>query len=167
MPSKFHANQELADDLLMAVGSVTVTFAHLESHIAHLAQCFIRGGAGGIVTSQLSFKLLLDLTAALFADQLSDQKDLIGEVDELIRDCGKAEEKRNVVVHFGWGIGGLQMNTVVRTKRRTKRKVGFVFETEDLNLEQVHAIADEIDACSARAFDLANSTRDRLMALGR
>lgn len=130
------------DHYLVEIGRVVANFAILEKELSSLIHCLLgtNEDVTQIVTSELSFRNLLDLSASL-VKQLHSPKEteLFKATLKLVE---KAEEKRNLIVHSIWKVGfdwG-----VTRSKNTAKRGRGLQTQNEFYSLEDLQIVAVQI-----------------------
>jgi hypothetical protein len=145
----------LPDEALAEIGRITVQFAILEFYLARLVHGLLEqtGDVGWIVTSELSYPKLQDLSMSLVMDIHGTAK--AAEYREVLREVSQAEADRNVVSHSQWGILMPKGEPLlIRSKYTAKRKKGLSRQRQELTVEDLHAMAYNIAiaAHELRAF---------------
>lgn len=139
------ANSNVSDEMLRALGRVTVNFQLMEMMINTLTGLLISEDAriGQIITSNFSFSRVCDVFLSIVRLRADGHDELITEVEGLIKTASELEHKRNTLVHscytVGEGDGGSH-----RFKYTADRKKGWKFQSERLTPLQVHQIANEM-----------------------
>ena len=129
-------------EFLAEIGRVVANFALLEYEFYILIHGLLgtRKEISRIVTSELSFRNLLGLSASLV-------KEIHGEEEaerfkETLKLASEAEEERNRIIHSVWGGGG--SGNVVRSKHTARRAKGLSFQREEYSQEDLSATARKI-----------------------
>lgn len=106
------------------LGRISVEFQRLESRLASgIAFLLDPDDAylGAIVTAQLSFRVLIDLFAALYHHRFDDPlKDK--ELAKLLGRCAEAEQRRNQIIHSEWTPDYKTGKDAVRTKYTARKE---------------------------------------------
>jgi hypothetical protein len=144
----------LPDEHLAEIGRIVVHFAILEWNLVQLIHLLLATDPGTTraITSQLSFRAELDLSAALVTEKLGAQAaNRFKPVAKLLLD---AADERNAVAHSIWGLHLSSPRPVVRQTRFTvSRRKGLTKRQSDLHPEDLHAVADRI---SVATFELVS-----------
>lgn len=144
----------LEEDFIKSVGRLTLNFAHLEF-------CFMLlvGSQSGspqplnqIITSELSFKQLLNVSAGIYREIEPDLKK-IGIFEEILKESSEMEQKRNTVTHSFYGHNR-KTKTIIRRKNTVRRAQGLVEHEEKIDAETVNKIADQINNLSIKLKQL-------------
>lgn len=145
--------------LLAPLGEVTVYFNLLTQTIS-MGIWFLMGGAsleaqhvGRIITSELSFRGLVNVYCSLYRYRFQDRERLAA-VDGLRKRLEKAEEKRNTVSHSMWGAAPTPGKST-RIKATAKARKGWTPEFQEMSASDLQVIADEF---AALASDLQDET---------
>jgi hypothetical protein len=129
--------------LLTEIGRVVANFALLENELFILIHWLLGTDKeiSRIVTSELSFRNLLDLSASL-VKQVHDTDAAI-EYGQVLKLVSEAEEERNRIIHSRWGAGG---HHAVRTKHTAKRGKGHTMQREQYMKDDLYAVAYKISS---------------------
>jgi hypothetical protein len=134
----------LRNDFLAGIGRVVANFALLENELFLLIR-FLLGvdtNIAGIVTSEMSFRNLLDLSTSLIKEKHGG--DEAKQCAEVLKIASEAEEIRNRLIHSVWGVWGSGGAIVIRTKHTAKRGKGLNFQREEFTLDDISAFAVNI-----------------------
>jgi hypothetical protein len=136
----------LPDDALRELGRVTAHFALLEYDLIELIHFLLRLDAGSAraITSEQSFRGLQNLAFSLVKARREDQEQRFREILKLV---ATAEEKRNVVAHSLWGVGGTSHNgsvSIIRTKYTAKQRAGLKLSRQIMTSADIQQIAMEV-----------------------
>lgn len=139
----------LNPEQLQALGQITADFQLLEETISSLILDLIGADpdVAEIITSELSFRKLVDLLSALFKHQVRNERKIV-EMERLLTRANAVEQKRNTIIHSGWTWGGTD-ETITRVKTTAKQKHGLRVHTVEMNTGMLKQIADEIAELSA------------------
>ena len=96
--------------------------------------------ASRILTSELSFRNLLDLSSSL-VKQIHGEKEA-ERYKGVLKFASEAEDERNRIIHSVWGSSGGK--NIVRTKHTAKRGKGLGFQREEYTEEDLSAVAHTI-----------------------
>jgi len=146
------------DDLVWALGNLTVWFNMLESHVlAETWHVVTRGpDMGHLVTDRMSFARVVDLLVAAYLLLAPDRK---ADVERLRTDLVAANKKRNTFVHGIWAPDR-DPKQVVKGSRVAKYQSGWVGpdveSRHDLaaTIAEVHKTIMEIRHLSGRVVDV-------------
>lgn len=111
-----------------ALGLISMNFQALESALS-LSISTLLGAerdTGRILTSELSFKQLLNVLVALTRNRVSSNmwqgsQDVVKQLEELASACFRMEELRNQYMHSVWIAAHLKASEGVRRKVTAKR----------------------------------------------
>jgi hypothetical protein len=149
------------DDILSAIGAVTVSFGLLEHQVGLLAGSMLGQPplVCGAITSALSFRklcgLVVDLAEMNFADDDARRQGFV----ELIKRARPLEEDRNRISHSLWGAGRTD-GAVTRIKATPSRaKEGFHLKTEDHSAASLHEIANRMNVLSTDITNFLTAKR--------
>jgi hypothetical protein len=128
-------------ELLTEIGRIVANFAILENELFILIHWLLGSDReiSHIVTAELSFRNLLDLSASLVR-QVHGTK-AAKNYKEALKFATKAEDERNHIIHSLWGMRGLN---ATRIKHTAKRGKGHSIQREQLTQEDLFAVAIEI-----------------------
>jgi len=134
----------LPDEALTEIGRVVVNFVILESELFVLIHGLLgtKPEVSRIVTSELSFRNLVDLSASLMK-QVYGKKEFDAYKKVAIFAI-EAEEKRNRIIHSIWGRQSGEGKIAVRTKHTAKRGKGLDFQREEFTIVDISNIAHDI-----------------------
>lgn len=143
--------------LLEPIGELTVNFAMLESTLKHGIELllFPDGDDGwsqqtaAIVTSEISFRRLVDLFQSLVRHRCSEADADIAKA--LCADMYRVEERRNAIIHSHWAVDASSKATI-RMKTTAKGK-GLRHHEEVLTKPDLDKIAAEIAELAKRLDD--------------
>ncbi len=122
-----------------AIGYITINFANLEYQLSETINLLVENDwesrdVGKIITAELSFQKLIQLTCALLKE-INIDTNIWNEFDEISKSLTVLENKRNTIIHSIWKFNG-RNNTIERIKSTAKRdgyKVHFeVYSHQDL-----------------------------------
>lgn len=134
----------VSDEVLRALGRVTVNFQFLESQVAICTWTLISPDqrVGQIVTHNLSFSKLCDVFGALVQHRTTDQA-LIQEMSDFLRRVSELEQRRNAFMHSNWATSeGRPDAGSIRLKASMDRKKGWKLGAEDLTPAAINSVAD-------------------------
>jgi len=145
----------LPDGAVAEIGRITVQFAILEFYLARLVHGLLEqtGDIGWIVTSELSFPKLQDLSMSLVMEVHGPAK--AAEYKEVLKEVSEAEASRNIISHSVWGVLMPKGEPLlIRSKYTAKRKKGLSRQRQELTVEDLHTMAYNIAiaAHEVRAF---------------
>lgn len=124
------------DRILQGLGRITVEFQSLESVFRFLIQIIVDPkdpAIGQIITSQLSFQRLCDISLALFRHRVLDNK-LIDELENLVKQAMTVEQKRNTYIHSLWAIRANDEGKFPVGRLKTKlKKRELTFDSEEID----------------------------------
>jgi hypothetical protein len=132
------------DDVLRAIGDVTVSFAALEDAV----QSFVRSmlaehqRVGQIITAELPFKGSRALASSLYLERHGEDDDYAA-LRRLLRRAEGMEERRNQIIHSVWAAGD-KPHTVTRIKMTAKERRGAHFAFSEMSATDIEAIASEM-----------------------
>lgn len=132
----------LPDWYLAEIGRVVANFAILENELSSLIHGLLgtKEEITRIVTSELSFRNLVDMSASLMM-KLHESKD-VERYKVILKMIGEAEQNRNNIVHSLWRAG-LSIG-VTRTKHTAKRSKGLQLQSKKYQLEDLQDVAIQI-----------------------
>jgi len=151
--SKFISEISSRDDHLKAMGLITVNFSLLENTIAFIIWLLLGldQQTGQIITSELSFRRLLELFSSLCRNKKND-KVTLEKLKTLLKRIEHAEQERNKIIHSMWTAGNDE-ETITRFKITAKIRNGLMHQYEQLKVEHLNKIADEIAEVAAAVHD--------------
>ena len=134
----------IGPDLLAEIGDVTVSTALLESTLQRLAGSLLGSGqrTGEIVTCEVPFRRLLDLTRSLYIERTGEDPHL-EVLGQLLKRAGDLYDKRNVVTHSVWAAGH-EGYAATRIKLTVRGKVGLNAKFQRIRSGQIENLAHEI-----------------------
>lgn len=145
-----HKSTALSDDFLAEIGRIAVLFAILEHdliNLVHRLLCLPENIAR-TVTSEISFRGMYQLASSLVKERVPDK---FVEFRTVLKQIGKAEEKRNQISHSLWGSSTSSSAQVVRTKYSAKATKGLHLSREELTVADLYAASNII---SIAAYDV-------------
>jgi hypothetical protein len=127
------------------VGLVAVNFSFLEMYVTSFLWGLLSDDSeiSQMITSQLSFRKLLDLLDNLFRHKVKDVK-CIQKMETLITAARKAEEDRNKIMHSMWMSKDPSGNELQRIKFSFKSGKAKVNKDDILIADGIKNIANEI-----------------------
>jgi hypothetical protein len=133
----------VSEEFLVEIGRIVVNFALLERELFSLIHGLLKTSeeTSRILTSELPFRTLLDLSASL-VKQIHGV-DEAERYKEVLKIASGAEDERNLIVHSIWGIN-LGGNTIIRTKHTAKRRKGLHFNREEYTKGKLIAVGQKI-----------------------
>jgi hypothetical protein len=141
------------DQFSSAIGSVAVSFAHLEDGISKkISQLLILedDNIATIVTANLTFRNKLDLLASLIRHRLPRTKFNTGRnnpdgvLNELISVLATCSELRNRIIHSSWEGSFYRDGRIVRKKITARSRKGLRIQTEELDPGMIQDLSDYI-----------------------
>lgn len=134
------------EEIDAAIGRVIESFSFLEESLANIITILldVDNEVGEIVTSELSFKGLLNLFSSLFkykydrGDFVVEDEDPEERLKELLKLCYRAEEERNKIVHSSY------VARRYRVKKTAKARSGLKTIIENLDASRMLDISDFI-----------------------
>jgi hypothetical protein len=125
-------------------GDITVSFALLESCVKNLAESLLGTSqrVGQIVTAELSFKALRDLTISLYLERNGEDDDF-AQLRLLTQRLKEIEEKRNQMTHSLWAVGD-DTGSITRIKASARERHGLQFRFEQIKSEDLASLAEDI-----------------------
>lgn len=138
----------LDEDFIKAIGRLTLNFAHLEFCFMLFAgsQMGVRQPLNQIVISELSFKQLLHISAAIFKKIETDES-LISRFEKILKAAFILEQQRNTLIHSIYGQS-INPKIIIRRKNTAKGKNGFREVEEIVDAESVNKVADKMNEVS-------------------
>lgn len=138
----------LSDEFIMSIGRLTLNFAHLEFCFTLFAgsQLGVASPLNQIVTSELSFRQLLNVTQGIY-NVVESNDERLANFNEIVRNANILEQQRNKITHSFYGQQEESQN-IIRYKNTTKGKQGFKEQKEIVNAESINKIACEISELS-------------------
>jgi hypothetical protein len=128
------------DKAVEGLGRICVEFQRLETNLKAAVGLLIDPEdftLSLIITSQLSFKAVLDLFSSLYHHRFNDAVE-DKELSEFLGQCNMAEERRNQIIHSNWRPDTEGGKGAIRTKftaRRSLKSQQQVLSKEDLQKE--------------------------------
>ena len=117
--------ENIDDRFIKSIGRIVISFSHLE----HVLTLFCGTNIGvsypinEIITSELSFKQLVNLTISIYKEIETDEEKL-QTVTNICKKALQLEEKRNIIIHSYYGKASGDSEKVVRKKITAKSKKG-------------------------------------------
>ena len=125
-----------------SIGSVVTNFAYLEDIVKMMIRFLLKIDpvSADIVTSELSFKNLVNMFGALIEHKLKgcSDKNIIEEIDEIIYLIELSEQFRNKIVHSSY------VYNQHRIKKTAKRSGGLKISSESISADYIFDIGDFI-----------------------
>jgi hypothetical protein len=120
------ANSNVSDEMLRALGRVTVNFQLTEMMLNMLTWMLISEDAriGKIITSNLSFSRVCDVFLSIVRLKADGQDELITEVEGLIKKASELEQERNTLVHSCYTVASATADRIDSNTPRIARKAG-------------------------------------------
>jgi len=143
----------LNPEQLQALGQISADFQILEDVISSFILDLMGAepDVSEIITSELSFRKLIDLLGALFKHQVRNERKIV-EMQRLLARANAVEQKRNAIIHSAWTWGKTD-GTITRIKTTAKQKHGLRVQAVEMNEAMLKRIADEIAELSADISD--------------
>ena len=129
---------------LQHIGDITVSFELLLSEIQSLIWKLLDQDqrVGQIITSELSFRNLLNLLSSLYLEK-KGQDDKSEKLNDLLKKANEIEGTRNGITHSIWGAGK-DIEHITRIKTTAKQKAGLRFVFEEVSASSLSDFATEI-----------------------
>ncbi len=146
------------DDLIYAVGTLSVWFNLLESHLLDETWQVVAQGPdmGHLVTDRMNVSRVIDLLVDAYQVLVPAREK---ELKQLRKDLQAVNKKRNMFVHATWAPGS-DPNLVIKGTKVAKRTQGWVGpeveSTHDLatQIAEVHKTLGQIRHLIGRVVDL-------------
>lgn len=138
------------DDLIVAIGKVTLNFSGLEFSIKDFVWRLVGSDHGQIpqiVTSELSFDQLVKLLSSLHKTRDHDAA-AQAELDAILGRAKAVEGERNQVTHSHWGPGPSE-GVHHRIKLTAKQKKGLQYHVEPVTVADINGVAGRIRSVTA------------------
>lgn len=142
---KYSHTTAVPEEFLVEIGRAVANFALLEWQLIQLIHLLLRTERNitRILTSELSFRGLQDLSMALVKEVFGDKE--AEEYKQVLKLVSQAEAERNIVSHSLWGSGlSNGKKVVIRTKITAKRRKGLSKQRQELTGDDLRAIARKI-----------------------
>jgi hypothetical protein len=130
------------DDLLHALGSMTVAYSSLDTQIKLLTWKLLNPetqGVGKIVTAALSTANLLNLLSSLFRYRTLDGS-LVARMEALVGQIDSLARQRNDMIHAVW-ISRPDADSAIRGKISAQRSKGLTEVATPVVADDVYALA--------------------------
>lgn len=143
----------IGPELLSEIGDVTVSTALLESTLQRLAESLLGSGQriGEIVTCELSFHRLLDVTRSLYLEREGKGAG-VEELDQLLKRAEDLYARRNAVTHSIWAAGH-DGYAATRIKLTARRSVGLSAAFEKIKPGQISSLARQMQELASEVQD--------------
>jgi sensor histidine kinase regulating citrate/malate metabolism len=130
----------VSDELLVAIGDVTVSFALLEAELQLLAHVLLKQSqqVSMIVTAELSFGRLCALVLSLHRERYGEANS--APAKELVQRANELEELRNQIMHSVWAAGD-SPGTITRIKATAKQKHGLRINFHSVTAADLREVA--------------------------
>lgn len=158
------ATTTLPNEALAEIGRAVAHFALLERTLVRVVQGLLGlqmsqegDRVGLILTSEHSFRGLLDLSASLILELRGAE--LAEEYKTVLKTVAAAEEERNLLSHSLWGVTEhphVVDKPFLRTKYTAKRRKGLTHRREQLGLDDLRANALKISLATVDLRDFAS-----------
>ncbi len=140
------------DSFSSGIGRIVLTFSELDSQISRgIIKCLeLDETRGRIVTTEISFKNKVYILSSLVKHLSQQWKFNVGNNDalkcweKLEKQCFRAEEKRNQIMHSEWTGPYLRYLKADRIKYSAKAKAGLKKQIETIDSSGMLDIADYI-----------------------
>lgn len=144
--------------LLEAIGRITINVALLEEAISLCIWALIGGEQqmGQIVTAQLSFRQLVDLSCSLYRFQVSDPA-VLAELEGIRKSLHEAEGRRHRIIHSGWAAGP-ESGAGLRSKIVARAKQGLQYQFEKVTATDIDSLADFLATLADEIVQLMDKT---------
>lgn len=137
------------DDLLRALGRMTVRFQELEHYIRWVAASQLDPKdreVGEIATQLLNISGLIDTTRALYLYRHPDmESEPYEQFEKIFTEARSINDQRNTFIHSVWPNLPNSSGTFTRSKRSKK---SFKSTTENVTVEQIEALNDRLQILS-------------------
>lgn len=147
--------ENIDEEFIRAVGRLTINFAHLEFCFSLFCGSHMRAPnpINEIITAELSFKQLLNISASIF-HELEQDNERLSKFDQIVGNSYELEQKRNTIIHSFYGQNKKGDGIVIRQKTTAKGKKGFKRHYEELNAKEIDSIADTMSETSKELVKL-------------
>lgn len=141
----------VSDEFLAEIGRIVLNYAILENAVKELIQELLQMEVetGIIITSEMSFRNLLNLASSLVCDICSEDEQIV--FDEVLKLASSAEEERNQIVHSLWGFY-TDKNTgediATRLKYTARRGKGLTEKMVPYKLQNLRDVAHRMSIAS-------------------
>lgn len=136
----------LPDEILIALGRITVNFAQVEDVIAFYTGALVAPAdapVGDTITANTSFRNLVSLLSSLHRYRVDDEAQQ-EKLDELLRRALTLEGQRNTVTHSTWSPTP-DPTQVMRWKNTAAKGKGLRRQAQRMSVAELNTIADELE----------------------
>jgi len=149
------SDRNFPDDLLHALGALTVTYSSLDTQIKLLTWRLINPkvqSVGKIVTATLSMANLLNLLSSLFRLHTRDAS-LVTRMEALVARVDGLSHERNDMIHAVW-VSRPDRDSAIRGKVSSRRGKGLSEHATPIKAEAVYALAARVEEARRDVVDL-------------
>ena len=170
IPTSGNLESDRFDDydpaFVSALGRLTIDFSSLEEMLRESIWWILGGNEerAQIMTSGLSFQVLLEKWAALFAQKF-DHLLLPEPASKLRIQLLSINERRNRLVHAMWVLD-VGTGLSVAERRRAKAGVGIDWQVDEVEIASVLTLLADIHGTIERLTDLTLTGDDAFKAIG-
>lgn len=139
------------DSFSAGIGRIVLNFSELEAQISNgIVKCLeLDGERGRIVTSEIPFKSKVHILSSLVKHlsgkwRFNNVGDTLKCWEKIEKQCFRAEEKRNQIMHSEWAGPYLRDLKADRIKYSAKAKTGLKKQIEPIDSGRMLDIADYI-----------------------
>jgi len=153
-------HRQIPEEHLKTIGQITVNFTLLELYVKmfiwRLLGTETDQDLGNIITSNRSFRYLLNLLGSLYT-YMSTDSEKISQLNGLLTRVEGVAKERNTIIHsyYAWpemriGANGNIENIpdierqVIRFKTKSGRKKGLSYDSQDISINDLNRISDLI-----------------------
>jgi hypothetical protein len=149
LAKKMQEYKERESMVATALGNVVIQFGRLEVALSDVVSAGL--GDGGIekrdiIDAILSFRQKLDVISCLVAISSYDDA-MLNKARDMIKKLTEFESKRNSYIHSFWGLENSSSSSIMRSKRKVKRKNGLIKDNELGYLDILNNFVLEIREC--------------------
>lgn len=133
-------NLTVPDEILCELGKIVVFQSHIESMLAHeiIGILGLDSNKGQIITSELSFKLLVSTLSSLLLDKLGGDNNLYIEFKEIKKQLYEFENFRNSIAHSNWTHSNdFDNSKATKIKTTSKERTGLKYHREEVALSSL------------------------------
>ena len=157
-------NSGLPYEYLSAIGAIINNFSFLEYTIAFYCNNLINPkipGTGFIITSEMSFRNLVNMLATLFKHAF-DNEQVQEKIKGYLKRIDECAKHRNLVAHSIWtpefdSVKEVKGEVIRRVKYTAKREVGLDLQWENYTLDDLTKISDDIKTLNQEITEFFDS----------
>jgi hypothetical protein len=138
-----------------AIGRFIANFSLLEEWLRGVILEIpnISAPSGEIITSELSFRSLLNVFGAI-VHEYCDDPEILNQTDKAVRAIQEINNFRNQIVHSLWVGSDDSRRFAVRSRMKVNRKKGFQDKFEKLKKKDLMEKCDEVAVLTKKVQDI-------------